>query len=217
MKTDLFGAFDEIEASGDHVPENVITCDKCGRPFIRRRKRERINQYCSSECFRARVSEGRAFMNQSLSMKTDECIMWPFGTMARRARIQIEGVDYNVSRLICEKVYGPPPTGSHEAAHSCGKGHLGCINWKHLRWATHAENEADKFIHGTSIRGDNNGSAKLTEQDVIEIRKLANTMSKPALARRFGVNSTTISGIVNYDGWSWVVDPDFKYNGPQLF
>jgi hypothetical protein len=84
-----------------------------------------------------------------------------------------------------------------------------------LRWATRKENIADQIIHGTGVRGER--TSKLTEKDVIEIRKLASTMSQPAIADRFGVNSTTICRIVNYINWAWLESPDFKYNGPQLF
>jgi hypothetical protein len=162
-----------------------------------------------------KIGEPRAFLEQSLKIETDECIIWPYATAKGAAKIG--KFSYVVSRIICEKVYGAPPTKKHEAAHCCGKGHLGCINWKHLRWATHQENDADKIIHGTSNRGRNNGSAKLREQDVIEIRKLASTVSKRAIADIFRVDDRIIRSIVNYEKWSWLESPEFKYNGPQLF
>lgn len=68
------------------------------------------------------------------------------------AQINLGGRSVIVARMVCEEVNGPPPTPAHQAAHSCGKGHLGCITPQHLRWATQVENEADKLIHGTHNR-----------------------------------------------------------------
>lgn len=65
----------------------------------------------------------------------------------------IDGRTHTVSRLVCEYINGKAPSPEHEAAHNCGKGHEGCVNPLHMRWATRAENFSDKVIHGTSMRG----------------------------------------------------------------
>lgn len=89
--------------------------------------------------------------NVVLKFVSDECLIWPYSK---------NGVGYGqirkgyekllVHRIACEALHGPPPTQKHEAAHNCGKGHLGCCNPHHLRWATRAENQADRKIHGTA-------------------------------------------------------------------
>lgn len=82
------------------------------------------------------------------------CLAWPFGRSTKGyGKIWIDGRSFIVSRLACEAINGPPPTPEHEAAHNCGKGHEGCVNPLHVRWATRTENFADKLIHGTSNRG----------------------------------------------------------------
>lgn len=83
----------------------------------------------------------------------DECLTWPYSRMKNGyANHTHEGRTVVLSRLVCNLVYGAPPTPRHEAAHSCGNGHLGCVNPRHLCWKTHTENEADKLIHGTRRR-----------------------------------------------------------------
>jgi hypothetical protein len=83
----------------------------------------------------------------------DDCLLWPYHRGGRGyAQISIDGKTRYVSRMICEEEHGPPPTGSEEAAHSCGNGHLGCVARNHLRWATKLENEQDKIGHGTRYR-----------------------------------------------------------------
>lgn len=83
-----------------------------------------------------------------------DCLIWPFntdghgyGTLNRKGNKQLKA-----HRVICELVHGSPPTATHQAAHSCGKGHLRCVNPHHLRWATRVENAADKILHGTNRR-----------------------------------------------------------------
>jgi hypothetical protein len=83
------------------------------------------------------------------------------------------------------------------------------------KWATRKEQANNRRVDYN--RGAQNGRAKLTEQDVIEIRRLANTISLGQIAAKFGVTRTAIRLIVNHTNWSSVENPDFKYNGAQLF
>jgi hypothetical protein len=47
-------------------------------------------------------------------------------------------------RAMCRLIHGNPPTPKHQAAHSCGNGRRGCVHPGHLRWATDAENRAER-------------------------------------------------------------------------
>jgi hypothetical protein len=124
------------------------------------------------------------------------CLMWPFSVIAAMAS----------ARMMCEAAHGPPPSPQHEAAHSCGMGHEGCMNPRHLRWATRVENQHDRFVHGTHNRGSRHGMSKLTTPQVLEIRALARSkvMSQHKLAKRYGVTQSCISMIVNGVAWRHV-------------
>jgi hypothetical protein len=94
----------------------------------------------------------------------DECLIWPFGRItAGYGNLYFGGEWGYAHRRVCEEVNGPATTPKHEAAHSCGKGHEGCVTKKHLRWATHAENMADMLEHGTSNLGKKFRRAKPVE------------------------------------------------------
>lgn len=80
----------------------------------------------------------------------DDCLAWPYAKDPNGyGQVRVGGRTHYVTRLVCEKIHGKPPTGRHQAAHSCGRGHEGCCNPKHLRWATVRENHLDKKAHGT--------------------------------------------------------------------
>lgn len=142
----------------------------------------------------ARIGQARTFFeNEVLPYKGDDCLVWPF-TRATSGYAQLwrEGRNVYVTRLICEAIYGPPPTDKHHAAHSCGKGHEGCVNPQHLRWATPRDNHADRITHGTNGR-------KLADADVLAIRKASGTHRE--IAAKFGVSNGTIGLIKSYKTW----------------
>jgi len=144
----------------------------------------------------------------------DECEQWPFTKSAGRAIIGHGRKRHKVCRIICERIYGEPPTPVHEAAHSCGNGHIGCVNPKHLRWATPSENAQDKSIHGTQKRGEATPSSKLTDEDVAFIKQNLHRYSNQELAKRFSVHRVTIAEIRKDRAWRHIqvqnTNPPFR-------
>lgn len=132
-----------------------------------------------------------------------DCLIWPFLTdTGGYGRLRYEGRDQVVSRLVCEKTHGKPPTPDHEAAHSCGNGHLACVASGHLSWKTHIDNHADRAEHGTNNAGETCGAAKLTAEQITAIRNSAAIGATPAsLSRRYGVNESNIRKIVKRESW----------------
>ena len=77
-----------------------------------------------------------------------------------------------------------------------------------LRWATQAENEADKIRHGTSNRGSRNPQAKLTPELVTAIRHYRSEgHSVDDLAAVYGVSKWTIYDACNPKR-TWQYMPD---------
>lgn len=102
---------------------------------------------------KAKGGAGIAWLNAHVSHDGDQCLRWPFGSPRNGyGQVRIDGVDVPATRYMCTAAHGQPPTARHQAAHSCGKGHDGCVNPKHLRWATPVENSADLKVHKL-IRG----------------------------------------------------------------
>jgi len=138
----------------------------------------------------------------------DDCLFWPYSRNGRGyGKMRYKGRISAVHRIVCENVHGPAPMLDDEAAHSCGRGHEGCVTPGHLRWATRKGNLADRHIHGTAQIGEKCYASKLTEHDVLQIRASAGKVTQVELARLYNVSQGTISDIQTGRNWSWLPSP----------
>lgn len=135
--------------------------------------------------------------------KGAECLTWPFSNDGKGyGQLSLNGRVGKAHRYVCEIAHGKPTVEAPLAAHSCGNGHLGCVNPAHLSWKTHAENMKDMVAHGSSTRGERSAQAKLTEADAKEILRMKGKSSLRKIAVKFGVQASTISRIHTGHRWS---------------
>ena len=139
-----------------------------------------------------------------------------------------------VHRLVCAAFNGAMPDDRQNVAHNDGNPHNN--NASNLRWATHKENEADKVIHGTNMRGkpswvpperrprgqrhgrhtmpertargERGGLAKLTEAKVTSIR--LDARPRKEIAADFGISVTMVGFIQRGISWAHVPMPAQK-------
>lgn len=133
-----------------------------------------------------------SFLKANIDYAGEDCLAWPFSRTPDGYAQVSRG---RASRVMCELVNGPPPHPDMVAAHNCGKGHEGCVHPQHVRWATQSSNMADKRGHGTHQAGERHGMAKLTVEQVEEIRSLKGSVTQKTLALRFGVSVSLINQI----------------------
>lgn len=80
-----------------------------------------------------------------------------------------------------------------------------CVNPDHLEIGTIADNSRDMAERGGSTRGERSASARLTERDVIEIRRrYAAGETQRSLAEEFGVDQSTVSYAISGRTWSYL-------------
>lgn len=80
-----------------------------------------------------------------------------------------------------------------------------CCNPTHLAVGTDQDNADDRVADGNQARGERMGSARLTEADVLEMRRLhADGVRVGELARRFGVTHGTVGPAVRGVTWRHV-------------
>lgn len=153
--------------------------------------------------FRAGSGEPMRWLLAHVDYDGPECLPWPFARDPSGYAV-IGRPKQVASRVMCEMAHGAPPSPQHEAAHNCGRGHEGCVNPSHLRWDTVAGNAADRVLHGTDTRGEKNASHKLTEANVLDIRRLRGVYTQFELADMFGIHQGTISSIQLRRSWAWL-------------
>lgn len=108
-------------------------------------------------------------------------------------------------RVSWEMAFGAIPEGM-AICHRCDNPR--CVRPDHLFFGTPADNAADRSRKGRSFRasqnqGTKNGRAKLTEQDVQEIRRLHREHRWPTkdIAGHFGISDRSIHAVITKKSW----------------
>lgn len=118
--------------------------------------------------------------------------------------IRIRKKFYKIHRLVAV-AFVPNPNGLATVNHMNGDKTVNSP--ANLEWCSHAENARHAVLTGLTPKclGSTNGAAKLTENQVIEIRRryLAGSLQIP-LAREFGVSQRMVSLIVRRERWTHV-------------
>ena len=96
---------------------------------------------------------------------------------------------------------GRPVPEGHHARHSCDNPR--CVNPSHLAAGTPKQNVTDARERGRLAVGARHYAAKLTEENVREIR--TSVLSQRALAAQFGVNPSNIAMIQSRKTWTHVL------------
>lgn len=133
---------------------------------------------------------------------SDEC--WPWlGARDRRGygRIKAFGRNWVASRIVLA-LKGSIPSSEEIVCHHCDN--PPCCNPEHLFIGTALLNAQDRAAKGREPdrRGEGNGRAKLTADQVREIR--ANPLGHKRLAEMVGVSPTTIRDVRSRRKWSHV-------------
>lgn len=136
----------------------------------------------------------------------DDCLVWPFSYFNHGyGLVKHDGKHKLAHRIMCMEAHGQPTEDKPNALHSCGNGHLGCVNPRHLRWGNQSENREDMRGHKTLPMGETNGAARLRTADVLSIRqRIAEGATQRAVAKEFGVGVATVCNIANRKAWAHV-------------
>lgn len=143
----------------------------------------------------------RRFHAKYTKREPDQCWLWTaahtqfgYGCFYHRGRQEL------AHRIAYELWNGRLPEGAH-VMHSCDT--PACINPGHLVAGTAKENLQDAARKGRTTLGERNSHAKLTRNQVEEIRLLyaAKLVSAVELGRRYGVTDTHIYSIVTGKTW----------------
>ena len=134
--------------------------------------------------------------------KTDECWLWT-GSLCGTGygRFRINGKLYGAHRVSWLIAGNTIPDDKPVMRHKCRN--KNCVRPEHLEVGTYAENAADRIRDGTDARGEKHYRAKLTTEQVLQIRERA-IENHSKLAREFGVAQSMIHNIVNRRRWNHI-------------
>lgn len=153
---------------------------------------------------RARPGEARAWLDAFVDNPpaTDACIEWPFA-LAPNGYPRIVHPSYEthlVHRIVLTACGGEPPAATSMAAHKPTTCHNpGCVNPRHLRWASNTENQQDRVRDNTSNRG---RGSQLTKQHVLTIAR--SRSRSVALGDQFGISRQAVADIRSGRTWAWL-------------
>jgi len=108
---------------------------------------------------------------------------------------------------------------AHRYAYQLHKGEIGsglmvrhlcgnklCVNPDHLEEGTMADNAQDGIRLGETLRGQDNGRSKITEDQARYVLKNPDGLTGAKLARKLGVSTATISLIRSGHRWAHLQD-----------
>lgn len=134
------------------------------------------------------------------------CIEWTGGRSHGYGVVRFRGASRRAHQVAWELERGSIPKGRgyHGTCvlHSCDN--RMCVNVEHLHLGTNADNTRERDERGRRIgpRGSRANFAKLTAQQVVEIRAIGNTQSFCATARMYGVGSMQVGRIIRGESWN---------------
>lgn len=188
-------------------------CDRCGATF--KVKPSKIangrGKFCSRKC---KADYGLAHTSTPLAERLQKglgtatangCLEWtglrPEGRYGTISSGPPEHKMLRTHRVAYEIAYGPIPDGLH-VLHKCDN--PPCCNPEHLFLGSHDDNMKDMAAKKRSPHGEAHPHAKLTAEQVEEIKNRVNAGElHREVAADLGVDKTTVTRIVNGQSRSW--------------
>ena len=144
----------------------------------------------------------RGFTKQDFTDKLQsngDCLEWTGALVRGYGYSRVCGKYWYTHRLALH-LEGVDVTG-HHVLHSCDNPK--CCNPAHLRLGTNQDNMIDKVSKGRQARGEKIHTAKLTQEQVLEIRAI-NGMYQKDIAAQYGVSKDAISKIIGRRTWAHI-------------
>lgn len=144
--------------------------------------------------------------DQNYTVDENGCWIWNRHLNGGYGVLKIGHDAVKAHRYSYVRTFGPIPKGA-VVRHECDR--TSCVNPSHLRLGTQADNVRDAVERGRARGpvGIRNPKAKLTEEQVLEIRqRSAAGETAASLSRHFGVVPQMVSNIVRGLNWKHVSD-----------
>lgn len=177
-------------------------CRHCGAVLDPRRKK-----YCTKRCFDIGRKIPLAVRFWAKVRKSEGCWEWTSATdwdgYGKITSDTQSNVSLRAHRVSWEMHFGPIEDGLR-VLHTCDN--PPCVRPDHLFLGTDGDNTRDAAAKGRMARGERNAAAKLTPEQVSEIRSryASGSIGQVTLAAEYSVGQTTISEIVLRKSWGHI-------------
>ena len=132
--------------------------------------------------------------------KTDTCWLWTGAISGGYGNVSINREFYRAHRIAWLLTGNIIPSG-HVMRHKCNS--KNCVNPTHLESGTQADNIADMKRDGTYTHGESHSKAKLTTQQVLELRARGKEDSD-ILSKEYHISRSTVYHIIRRKGWKHI-------------
>lgn len=136
--------------------------------------------------------------------KSDGCWLWTGGG-TRYGKTVINGKTVSAHVAAYQESFGAIPSGM-VVRHKCDTPK--CVRPSHLELGTNADNSRDMTDRERQARGERQWCAKMTAESVADLREAyeSGAANIPQLARNYGLSTSTVGKIVNYQTWKHVLN-----------
>lgn len=142
--------------------------------------------------------------------KTEHCWNWTAGkTKEGYGRFQVKGKTQKAHRISYELYHKKTIPDGLIILHACDN--PSCVRPEHLSTGTVKDNVDDMFAknRANKAKGSNHGSSKITERDVLIIRKMADEGAvQKTIGQTFGIGQQQVSNILTGKKWKHLNAPN---------
>lgn len=145
------------------------------------------------------TDEERFWSKVAITANPDKCWFWQAGILdSGYGQFKYKGKNrraHQLSFYFTNGYYAKPCV-----LHSCDN--PSCVNPKHLREGTNADNSRDMIARNRNSKGERHYYAKLNKKQVIEI--FYSRLKPKALVRKYKIGASTISAIKRKTAWKHI-------------
>jgi predicted XRE-type DNA-binding protein len=192
------------------IGKQPAVCATCHGDFLAYPSQlKRNRRFCSRSCIRGKpLAAFERVMRRTTIGGESDCWEFHGGSTTCRSghrQVFVDGGMRQSHRVVWEHHNGPIPDGM-KVCHTCDN--PPCMNPRHFFLGTIADNNADRDAKGrhVALRGEDNGFARLTAAQVLDIRRMADAraITQKQIGAMFGIRQSHVSLIYLRRIWAHV-------------
>lgn len=184
----------------------LCICHTCGRQFWRSPRGAQRARHCSRQCLadsKKHQDIAQVLLNNRQLDASTGCWLWTKSGSSGYGTVHWKGEYWRVHRIAAVLWLEPPTAEKNFVCHRCDV--RACFNPEHLYWGNAADNMRDALNRGRRAVGEQHSRAKVTAEQVREIRtRYAQGETGRVLATAYGISLTATHCIIRRKSWAHI-------------